>query len=174
MLNLSDEALAKQMIDVQLKNNFPGLAQECQTYMKELNLPNINDENVKKIVWKREVKKAIKIKNEEELRKEIGKLEKVKEYANEKFQLKSYFKDLNLDEARTMFKYRAKMTHYIKWNFKNDPQYRKELWKCSSCKSNIDTQSHLLWCESYKELREGKDLNSDKDLVTYIIEVLKT
>ena len=80
---------------------------------------------------------------------------------------------MNLDEARTIFKHRAKMTQYTKWNFKNDPQYRHDLWKCTSCKKNIDTQSHLLWCESYKTFREGKDLQSDKDLANYIMEVLK-
>ena len=80
---------------------------------------------------------------------------------------------MNLDEARAIFKHRAKKTQYSKFNFKNDPQYRHDLWKCSSCKTNIDTQSHLLWCEAYKKLREDKDLNSDKDLATYIMEVLK-
>ena len=65
------------------------------------------------------------------------------------------------------------MTQYSKFNFKNDPQYRQDLWKCSSCRTNIDTQSHILWCDSYKKLREGKDLNSNKDLANYIIEVLK-
>ena len=98
----------------------------------------------------------------------------MKEYSGENFHQKDYFKNLNLHEARTVFKHRAKMTQYTKWNFKNDPQYRHDLWKCSSCKTNIDTQSHILWCDSYKKLREGKDLTNDKDLANYIIQVLKT
>ena len=65
------------------------------------------------------------------------------------------------------------MTQYTKWNYKNDPQYRHDLWKCQSSRTSIDTQSHLLWCESYKNLKADKDLNSDKDLANYIIEVLK-
>ena len=60
----------------------------------------------RKSSWKKEVKKAIKIKNEKELRRDIGKLEKVKQYAKENFQQKRYFKDLNLDEARAIFKHR--------------------------------------------------------------------
>ena len=173
LINLPDEALAKQMMNVQLEHQFPGLVKECLNYLRELKLENVNLKNVSKTLWKKEVKKAIKIKNEKELRRDIGKLEKVKEYATENFQQKRYFKDLNLDEARAIFKHRSKMTQYTKWNFKNDPQYRNVLWKCSSCKTNIDTQSHLLWCESYKKLRENKDLKSDKDLATYLMEVFK-
>ena len=37
----------------------------------------------------------------------------------------------------------------------------------------MDSQSHIVWCPAYAELREGKDLNSDQDLVTYYHEVMK-
>ena len=112
-------------------------------------------------------------KNKEELKTEMGKLDKVKEFTDEEFKQKDYFKKLNLREARALFKYRAKMTQYVKKNFTNDPKYRKDLWKCISCKTNIDTQSHVLWCDAYKNLRQGKDINNDKDLATYIMEVFE-
>ena len=67
LLNLSDEALAKQMINVQLQNNFPGLAQECQSYIKELNLSNIIDKKMHKNTWKREVHQAAEKYNKEKL-----------------------------------------------------------------------------------------------------------
>ena len=60
----------------------------------------------------------------------------------------------------------------VKFNYKNDKKNREELWRCDSCKSTIDTQSHILWCPSYKELRAGKDINNDKDLVDYILKVI--
>ena len=59
-----------------------------------------------------------------------------------------------------------------KFNFKNDRTNRKDLWLCDSCEKAIESQSHLLWCPAYKNLREGKSLDSDKDLVTYIQSVL--
>ena len=65
------------------------------------------------------------------------------------------------------------MTQYIKRNFRHDPAYTKDIWKCDSCRTSIDTQSHMLWCEAYKELRMDKDLRSDKDLTKYIQEVLE-
>ena len=36
----------------------------------------------------------------------------------------------------------------------------------------MDSQSHITKCESYKYLREDKDLNSDKDLVKYFSDVI--
>ena len=44
---------------------------------------------------------------------------------------------------------------------------------CDSCKRAIESQSHLLWCPAYQHLREGKSLDSDKDLTQYIINVLQ-
>jgi len=61
----------------------------------------------------------------------------------------------------------------VKFNYKNDPKYRAKLWVCDSCESAIDTQSHILWCPSYAELREDKSLNNDNDLIEYLINVFK-
>ena len=58
-------------------------------------------------------------------------------------------------------------------NFSSDEKYRKELWQCDSCQSAIDTQSHVMWCSAYTELREDKNFNNDKDIAKYIQEVLK-
>ena len=139
--------------------------------LKDLELPDITKQKTE--AWKCIVKQAINEKNETELRKEIGKLDKVKEFANEEFGQKTYFKHLSLAEARTKFKFRAKMTQYIKRNYRNDRAYTRDLWKCDSCRTMIDTQSHVLWCHSYKNLRMDKDLENDKDLVNYIQDVLK-
>ena len=45
-----------------------------------------------------------------------------------------------------------------KRNFKNKKEYEITNWLCDSCESKIDSNSHIIWCESYGELREGKDL----------------
>ena len=37
----------------------------------------------------------------------------------------------------------------------------------------IETQDHILWCPAYHELREGKSLESDKDLIEYFGKVMK-
>ena len=91
---------------------------------------------------------------------------------NENFGIKDYIKKLTVEEARTVFKHRTSMTRYTKFNYKNNQQYARQLWQCESC-SNISTESHILWCQGFKQLREGKDLNSDKDLANYLLEVVK-
>ena len=65
------------------------------------------------------------------------------------------------------------MTQYVKRNYPNEPKYRQDLWKCISCQSNIDTQSQMLWCEAYKNLRKDRDIDNDKDLANFILEVLE-
>ena len=60
-----------------------------------------------------------------------------------------------------------------KFNYKNEPANRGSLWLCHSCQSSIETQSHVLWCPAYAELREGKDIYNDNDLIEYIKKVLE-
>ena len=61
----------------------------------------------------------------------------------------------------------------VKFNYKSDKKFSNELWKCDSRGTAIETQSHILWCPAYQELRAGKSINSDSDLVNYITDVLK-
>ena len=61
----------------------------------------------------------------------------------------------------------------VKMNFMNDQKYSRELWRCNSCKTcAIESQSHVLHCQAYRKLREGKDLKKDKDIVDYFRGVL--
>ena len=53
-------------------------------------------------------------------------------------------------------------------------KYEKELWKCDSCRSAVESQSHLLFCLAYASLKEGKSLNDDQDLIDYIQNVYKS
>ena len=64
---------------------------------------------------------------------------------------------MTTNDGRTMFKYRTHMTD-IKFNYKNKEDYVMELWKCDSCQTAIELQSHILWCPAYQELRGGKDI----------------
>jgi hypothetical protein len=96
---------------------------------------------------------------------------KNKNFENENLQLKDYVQSMKLRDARTMFRIRSGMVK-TKMNMKNSRSYSMDLWKCDDCRS-MDSQSHIVWCPAYAELREGKDLNSDQDLVTYYQQVMK-
>ena len=82
-------------------------------------------------------------------------------------------KNLNVMDARIIFKKRSSMMQHVKFNYMNDARNMKSLWQCNSCQTNIDSMDHVLWCPSYKELRWEKNLENDKDLANYLHDVFQ-
>ena len=78
---------------------------------------------------------------------------------------------MSMSEARMFFRIRTEMIR-CKMNQSSEPVNRATLWKCTAC-GYVDTQSHLIHCPAFKDIREGKDLGSDNDLVDYFTKVLK-
>ena len=174
--NLEMSSLARQILETQKEYRMKGLADECETFCRELKIPNILEEEIPQNKWKKIVKTAIRKENEETLTKQMkcGKYKKLVKscMVNETFQRRDYINTMLPPDARTMFKYRTNMTEHVKMNYSSDPRYKADLWRCDSCQVSIDTQQHVLWCPSYSELRQGKDLSSDKDLTSYLRDVL--
>ena len=56
---------------------------------------------------------------------------------------------------------------------RSDDVMSKDLWFCDSCERQIDSMSHVTICPAYKSLREGKNIESDKDLVEYMTAVMQ-
>jgi len=173
--SLDDKALAKQVFTIQNNQKLPGLVEECKDLIVKYRLPNVIKEEIDKNVWKRKVKQKIEEENSKELFQDMKRLKKLKnsELSSESFGRQPYLKQLNLAGVRTKFKFRTMMTQHVKMNYSSMPKYSEDLWKCDSCRTKIDTQSHVLWCPSYSNLREGKNLDSDKDLCEYLQEVFK-
>ena len=73
--------------------------------------------------------------------------------------------------SRAMFAYRTKMFP-CKMNFSSSEAFKAQIWMCDSCQSQIDSQSHVMFCPAYKKLREGKDINNDKDIAKYLSQVM--
>ena len=90
----------------------------------------------------------------------------------ETFDKQTYTYVMTMREAQTFFKYRSLMTD-VKFNYKHNEKYSSELWRCDSCCTSIDTQSHVLWCPAYATMRQGKNLKDDMDLIEYITGVMK-
>ena len=72
------------------------------------------------------------------------------------------------------------MTPTVQMNFMSDPKFASNLWACVGCESvsqsgkivrNMDSQSHILSCPGYADLRLDKDLS--QDLVEYFSLVIK-
>ena len=89
-----------------------------------------------------------------------------------KCERKDYVKNLSVNDARNIFLKNTCMTRYVKMNYMSEFKYVKELWQCDSCQRNIDSMNHVLWCPSYRELRENRNLDDDKDLARYLHDVM--
>ena len=98
------------------------------------------------------------------LRQETRMYEKMENSWDEPYQRKDYFSSMTVDEIRIKFRFNTRMID-SKFNFKNKNNYRTEMFQCDSCRKSIESQTHLLWCPAYENLREGKSLIFDKDLV---------
>ena len=172
--NLEDGTLAKDILEVQKSQHLPGLVQECLEWLNILKLPNVLEQRITKTQWKNLVKKAILKKNEDDLRKKIMKMEKLKngDMVKEKCERKDYVKSLSVNDARNIFLKNTCMTRYVKMNYMSDFKYVKELWQCDSCQRNIDSMNHVMWCPSYRELRENRNLDDDKDLARDLHDVM--
>ena len=169
---LDETSLANQFYKAQLSLKLPGLMDDCQSFLEKYDLVNIK--SLPKIKWKKIVRRKIEELNKSDLLSKMTNLQKIdgESLAGETFKLKSYFKELNVTEARMKFHIRSSMVRSVKMNYPSDPQFKTDLWECQHCFC-IDTQSHIiLTCPAYEELRVNKNLENDKDLVQFFKEVL--
>ena len=105
------------------------------------------------------------------------------DHVQEEFHRQPYLKTLNIPDARLKFKLKTGMTPTVRMNFPSDAEFARQLWTCTGCSEDNaepatvegmrDTQAHILICPGYTDLREDKDLSSDKGLVDYFRLVMK-
>ena len=158
---------------------FPGLLTEMKPWIKKLEIGEFLDEPnlISKAAFSKRIKEGLRKECESELLEKMRGYKKLSEgpvFNNEEietFNRKPYIDELPLANARTKFSYRAKM-YNVAFNYKHQGNNQDRLWKCSSCTSSIETQDHVLFCPAYSQLREGKSLESDKDLTNYLMKVL--
>ena len=169
--NLPDNSLAKIIAINQVKLNYPGLMTECKLLLVKYNLPEW--ENHTKLQWKKIVDKALKEYNKRTLLEKIKMYKKMEfeKLSKEDYEMKKYLASLNIADARLKFALRTCMTKTIQANYKGDPDFRANNWKCQECQV-LDTQDHVVRCPVYLNLRTGKDLENDKDLVEYFRKVI--
>ena len=74
----------------------PGLVQECEEWITNFNLPNVFEENLIKLQWKKAVKRKILEENEKDLKIKMLNYSKLKnsELIHEKLGMKSYLKNV--------------------------------------------------------------------------------
>ena len=66
------------------------------------------------------------------------------------------------------------MTPTVQMNLKSDMKFVQNEWKCVGCKDGWkDTQSHIIRCDGYADLRYGKNMDNDQDLAEFFSAVIK-
>ena len=125
--------------------------------------------------WKKFFKKKIHEKNRSDLINQMKSYKKLDHYqlSEECYEVKKYIKNMPIDKARMNMSIRAQMCRTVQKNFSNDKAYAANLWTCIHCPA-VDSMAHLKWCEGYTHLREGLDLDTDLDMVTYFQAIIKT
>ena len=173
LVNLEERTLAKEILEIQRNLKLPGLVKECSEWINQFNLPDVLNTKLSKQQWKNAVKTAIYKENKGTLKAKMLSYEKLKnsEMIEEDFETKEYVKNLNVHNARIIFKKRSSMTQHVKLNYMSDARNVKTLWQCDSCQSSVDSMGHVLRCPSYLQLRTGKDLDSNQDLAQYLHDV---
>ena len=172
LMNLPEDSLAYQIAHLQDSLAFPGLIAECQSLFEIYGFMG-DPKLIPKQQWKTFYKKVIKEKNKDDIlskMKEYKKLD-INEARKEKFETTKYLKEMTLADAKMKFALRCKMTRTIQMNFKGDPRYRENKWKCVGC-GEIDSQEHVISCSAYAHLRTDKDLKKDIDIIKYFKQVI--
>ena len=172
VVSLEKSSVANSLASIAEMRGYPGLMKEYKALCSDLKLPNPS--KVSQQSWKKLVRKAVTEANRLSILALIEEKYEKLDYQclkTESFGKKEYIKNMNMHDGRLKFRIRCKMVKHVAFNFSSDPVYSNKLWLCPHC-DRMDSQSHVLCCESYSHLREGKDLKSDSDLVKYFGEVL--
>ena len=170
------------------------LTNECKPYLESFGLTDIR--SLSKYKFKREVKLQIFKKNKNELISISQNYKKINqdEFKNLSFEMQSYFKDLSVQQSRLQFKINSKMTPRVASLFTRDPKYIAIDHLCVGCSVTKtgagpiadppggsperrgerfrDSESHIVRCLAYADLRQNLDLNIQTHMLTYIQRVI--
>ena len=136
LTNLPNDALAKEVLDVQIKLGLPGIAQECAEFLSRFGMHDLT------LYSKQQFKRLVRVKINELNKSKLLQLIKDKNYKKvnyseiekENFEMKSYFKTLNVTDSRIRFKLATQMLPTIKMNFHSDMKFTADCWVCDSCR----------------------------------------
>ena len=167
--NMGMDTLARQVYDEQQRFGWPGLAKEASSICLELGIEDVNATQMGKNGFKKLIDGACKTKDEEMMKAGMkGKLERLKQ---EDCKIKEYMNLKSLKEVRDTFRMRTQLVEGFKGNFKN--MYKHASLSCEGCGMEVDTQAHAMMCTAYADLRDGKDMSNDSDLVNFFRRVLE-
>ena len=172
IVRLSEDSLAKRIWTEQKLYGWPGLANECDKIVKELDIEDINITELSKEDFRKHTTEACHRLNEKRLRESMTGKRKCDKILSEGYGRKDYFNKAKPEQVRQFFATRTDMLA-IAGNFSGDRRrFQRTNWLCRC--GQREEQEHLLrHCYVYDDIRaKYGDLNSDESLVPFFQEVL--
>ena len=190
LANLPEVALARNIFDEQVRLSLPGLYKQCEPYLIEMGIVNL--QALSKWQMKSKVRKFIARKNRTELLQKSQKYKKLDflKLSNETFERKQYFSDLSLENARMSFRISSKLVPTIRNNYPSKYRRRGIPLTCPTCSNPslsttsgpktsdtapppLHSQSHILTdCLGVSDLRAECNEKDDKSLAIFFRKVV--
>ena len=170
---LDPDALASEMYTEQVRNNWPGLAREAEDICEQLGIQSVNETLLNKKQFSQLVDAVLVQKEDQTLQEDSVNMEKMKVIRSEKWGLKDYVATGTVYSVRSTWEVRAYMLR-VAGNYSHHSRYLATGWLCQACQLQVrEDQDHLASCDGYKDLREGMDMDDDKELVKFIQKVMR-
>ena len=96
----------------------------------------------------------------------MKKYKKLNDIVREEIKNNENFKTETIKQRRIFFRYRSSM-YEAKINVTYKPAYKADNCMCDGCEMAQDENTHVVYCNAYKHLREG-----NRDLEVYLQKVL--
>ena len=147
------------------------MVSETKAICDRIKLEDVNTTNFDKHEYKELVVKACRKEDAAFLRGGMEGRSKVQDLVSENCLIKDYFKYKSLARTRDMFRIRTHMNE-LKANFKHDKKNIVGGVACVACGMEDESNSHVMKCDKYRDLRDGRDLKSNNDLVNFFRDVM--
>ena len=130
LANLPVSSLARNFFDTQIRLKLPGVVTNCKQTLCELNIGD--PKSYTKNQWRKRIKVITCQKNKEDLINWMKNYKKIdyKTYEDKRFEMSSYFKNLNIEDARMMLKIKLKMVPTIRSHFKSNKKFKADKYQC--------------------------------------------
>ena len=173
--HLEEKDLAREMMEEQVSNKWPGLVDEVEELCETLMIEDPRMTEMGKKAYNKVVKEACKWKDEAMMKEEMEKMKdkKMKIMYSQDLEMKDYVREGTLYSARKTWEVRSHMLD-VAGNYPGHNKYKNSMWKCQACDLEVkEDQEHLTKCEGYEDLRADADLGHESELVDFFSRVME-
>ena len=173
--HMEDGALAKEMMEEQVTNKWPGLVEEVNEMCASMRIEDPKTTEVGKRAYSKMVKEACRWKDEALMKEEMERMKdkKMRTMVSQNLNLKEYVKNGTLFSARRTWEIRSHMLD-VAGNYPGHSKYKATSWLCQACNLEVrEDQEHLTVCEGYQDLRGDANLGNEGELVKFFNSVME-